>query len=160
MIEREAVGRDDVADLILVNFKTLDYVAHRWGPDSDELAAAATDLDRALGRILAALTSAVGAGRFVVVVVSDHGMPGEPAASGAERHYITDVVDDLHARFDPDEARIVQYYGDPADNQIFIDRERLEGLGFTLAAVADHIAALPFIFSAYTEDEVAAASRR
>ena len=160
MIEREAVGRDDIADLILVNFKTLDYVAHRWGPDSDELAAAATNLDRALGRILAALTSAVGAGRVVVVVVSDHGMPGEPAASGAERHYITDVVDDLHARFDPDEARIVQYYGDPADNQIFIDRERLEGLGFTLAAVADHIAALPFIFSAYTEDEVAAASRR
>ncbi len=160
MIEREAVGRDDIADLILVNFKTLDYVGHRWGPDSDELAAAATELDRALGRILAALTSAAGADRVVVVVVSDHGMPGEPAANGAERHYITDIVDDLHARFDPDEARIVQYYGDPADYQIFIDRERLEGLGFTLADVADHIAALPFIFSAYTEDEVAAASRR
>ena len=160
MIEREAVGQDDVADLILANFKTLDYVAHRWGPESDELAAAAAGVDRALARVVEALDRAAGAGRFVVIVVSDHGMPGEPGPNGTARHYIDDIVGDLHARFDPAEASIVLYYGDPADNQIFIDRERLERLGFTLADVADHLAAQPFIFAAYTEDEVAAASRR
>ena len=160
MIEREGVGADDVTDLLLVNFKTLDYVAHRWGPESDELDAAAVELDQALGRTVAALEASAGEGRFVVVVVSDHGMPGEPEARGGGRHYTSDIVDDLHAQFDPQDARTILFYGDPADNQIFVDRDRLRSRGFALDDVAAHLQALPFIFAAYTEDEVAAASVR
>ena len=33
MIEREPVGDDDVADLILLNYKGADFVGHRYGPD-------------------------------------------------------------------------------------------------------------------------------
>ena len=157
MIERERVGQDEISDLVLANFKTLDYVGHRWGPNSDELAAALRDLDRELGRVVAALESAAGPDGFVVIVTSDHGTPGEPEAPEQGRYYITDIIETIHNRFDPDERRTVLYYGDPADNQIFIDRSHLNDLGFNLGDIATHLEALPFIFAAYTEDEVAAA---
>ena len=48
MIEREPLGADEVTDLLLVNFKTPDYVGHRYGPDSPELAATLAALDRDL----------------------------------------------------------------------------------------------------------------
>src|SRR5687768_3851162 len=35
MIEREPVGADNVADLILLNYKGADFVGHKYGPDSD-----------------------------------------------------------------------------------------------------------------------------
>src|SRR3990172_6661987 len=34
MIEKESVGKDAVPDLLLVNFKTPDYVTHQYGPES------------------------------------------------------------------------------------------------------------------------------
>ena len=34
MIEREPVGEDNVADLILLNYKGADFVGHKYGPDS------------------------------------------------------------------------------------------------------------------------------
>ncbi|HAK55651.1 MAG TPA: hypothetical protein DCP38_09245 [Acidobacteria bacterium] len=160
MIEAEGVGHDATPDLILANFKTLDYVGHRWGPDSEELRSALRTLDAELGRILAALEAVAGPEEVVVVVVSDHGTPAEPDPPATDRRYITDIVDGIHDRFDPDERRVVFFYGDAADNQMFIDRDRLSDLGLDLDAVAAHIEALPYIFSAYTEDEVAAASGR
>ncbi|MBU23393.1 MAG: hypothetical protein CL476_09870 [Acidobacteria bacterium] len=146
--------------MVLVNFKTLDYVGHRWGPDSEELGSALRALDAELGRIVRALETAAGPEEIVVVIVSDHGTPAEPDPPATDRRYITEIVDGVHDRFDPDERRVVFFYGDAADNQIFIDRDRLSDLGFDLGAVAAHIEALPYIFSAYTEDEVAAASGR
>jgi hypothetical protein len=46
LIEREPFGADDVSDLVMVNLKTPDYVGHRFGPDSPELAATLAALDR------------------------------------------------------------------------------------------------------------------
>ena len=160
MIEREGVGDDEVPDLILVNFKTPDYVAHQYGPASDEQRAALHELDRELGRVLESLDRHVGRARYVAVFTGDHGMPADPEADGHRRHYVTDIVEALHDRFDPEERRVVLFYGDPADNQLFIDTPRLRVLGWALTEVADYMASLPFIFAAFSEDEVAAAVRR
>src|SRR5439155_12586827 len=45
MIDGEAVGADETADLVLVNFKTADFVAHSYGPDSSELRETLAELD-------------------------------------------------------------------------------------------------------------------
>ena len=47
------------------------------------------------------------------------------------------------------------FYGDPADNQIFVDTERVEELGLTLDEMAAYLETLPFISAAFTETEVA-----
>lgn len=160
MIAREQIGADTVTDLILVNFKTPDYVAHQYGPASAELRAALAALDRELARVVVALDEAAGPEGYVIAISADHGMPPDPAVTGSGRHYVEDIVDLVHDRFDPDGRRLVLFYDDPADNQIFVDTERLAGLGSSLDQIANYLGSLPFIFAAYTEDEVAAAIDR
>ena len=52
MIEREPVGEDNVADLILLNYKGADFVGHKYGPDSNELRVTLGEMDRQLARML------------------------------------------------------------------------------------------------------------
>ncbi len=52
----------------------VDHAGHDFGPDSPEVAAAAADLDRTLGSLVAAIDRLNLAGRTTVVLVSDHGM--------------------------------------------------------------------------------------
>lgn len=160
MIEREPLGADDIADLVLVNLKTPDYVGHRYGPDSPEIHEALAALDRDLAAVTAAVDAKVGPDRYVVAVTADHGMPPEPDASrGQARHYTDDIVKLIHEKFDPGQSKLVKHY-EPENAQIAIDPARLRELGLSLDALARYLEAQPFIFAAYTEQEVGRAAAR
>ena len=77
-------------------------------------------------------------------------MPKEPPPGG--RHYAEDIVRLLHERLDP-EGKLVTHYG-AENSQFFVDRRRLAELRLTLEQVRDAVQALPFVFAAFTEDEV------
>src|SRR5205085_2804447 len=83
MIEREPVGADNVADLILLNYKGADFVGHKYGPDSSELRVTLGEMDRHLTRILRALEAKVG-NNYLLAVTADHGMPSEPSSPTAD----------------------------------------------------------------------------
>jgi len=152
MIEGEPIGADDVPDLVLANFKPVDYTAHAYGPDSPELHEAVAEIDRSVGRVLDAMTKKVGADGYLVAITADHGMPPEPPA-GRARHYNNDMAKLIHDRFDP-EGKLVVYYG--AENgQIYIDEARARTLGVTMTQIRDLVLTQPFILYAYTEEEVA-----
>jgi hypothetical protein len=158
MIEREPLGADDVADLVFVNLKTPDYVGHRYGPDSPETRDTLAALDRDLAGVLAALDAKVGRDRYVTAITADHGMPPEPdGRRGQGRHYTDDVVKRLHQKFDPGQSKLVRHY-EPENAQLAIDRARLQELGLSLDALARYLEAQPFIFAAYTEQEVGRAA--
>jgi predicted AlkP superfamily pyrophosphatase or phosphodiesterase len=151
MIEKEPIGADDVTDLVLANFKPVDYVAHAYGPDSAELRAAVAEVDRSVGRVLEAVSAKTGPDGYLVAITADHGMPPEPAA-GRGRHYNTDIMKLIHERLDP-EGKLVTYYG--AENgQIYVDETRARALGVSMSQVRDLMQSLPYILYAYTEDEV------
>ena len=156
LIESQPVGADDVPDLLLLNFKGADYVGHKHGPASKELAATLAEMDRQLDRILKAVDERT-AGRYLVAMTADHGMPAEPAGEG-RRHFAPAIVEGIHARFDP-EKKLVTYY-EPENSQIFIDRDRLAALKLTLDELAAYLRTQPFIFAAYTEDDVRRAAAR
>ena len=63
-----------------------------------------------------------------------------------------DVVASIHAKFDPG-GQLIPYY-EPENAQIFVDEERLAGLGLSLKDVVSFLEAQPFVFAAFTEDEV------
>jgi predicted AlkP superfamily pyrophosphatase or phosphodiesterase len=152
MIEHEPIGADDVPDLVLANFKPVDYVAHAYGPDSPELHEAVAEIDRSVGRVLEAMTKKAGADGYLVAITADHGMPPEPPA-GRARHYNNDMAKLIHDRFDA-EGKLVVYYG--AENgQIYIDEARARALGVTMTQIRDLVLTQPFILYAYTEEEVA-----
>jgi predicted AlkP superfamily pyrophosphatase or phosphodiesterase len=159
MIEREPLGADETTDLLLVNLKTPDYVGHQYGPDSPELAAALTALDHDLAGVIAALEAKVGP-RYVLAFTADHGMPPEPdGRRSQQRVYSEDIVKLIHDALDPERGRLVRLYP-PEDMQLTVDRTRLRELGLELGAVRRILEAQPFIFAAFTEDEVRAASAK
>ena len=95
---------------------------------------------------------------YVLAITADHGMPPEPDARlGRQRLYTEDIVKLIHQRFDPEKGGLVRHY-EPENAQLAIDRDRLRDLGLDLDAIRKLLEAQPFIFAAYTEDELARAS--
>jgi hypothetical protein len=155
MIEHEPIGEDDVADLILLNYKCADFVGHKYGPDSEELRATLGEMDRHFARILSALEAKVGKD-YLLAVTADHGMPAEPS-SPDRRHLAPAIIDLLHEKFDP-EAKLLVTSFEPENLQIFVDEERLQSLGLTLRDLARYLESQPFIFAAFTNDDVRGAA--
>jgi hypothetical protein len=158
VLEREAIGTDDVTDLVLVNFKGPDYVGHAYGPASAEIKATLGELDRQIARALAILARKAGDGRLVTAFTADHGMPGEPRPGG--RHYMDDISALIDKRFSPSGGSVVQYYNDAANNEIHLDTAKLAGLGVSLKDVAAFLESQGHFAAVYTEDEVRRAQSR
>jgi predicted AlkP superfamily pyrophosphatase or phosphodiesterase len=157
VLEHEAIGADDVTDLVLVNFKGPDYVGHAYGPASAEVRETLGELDRQIARALSIIRRKAGDGRFVTVFTADHGMPGEPRPGG--RHYLDEIRALIDKRFSPAGGTVVQYYNDAANNEIHMDTSRLRSLGFSLKDVASFLEGQDFLAAVYTEDEVRTAQR-
>ena len=155
MIEREPLGEDDVADLVLLNYKGADFVGHRYGPDSNELRLTLGEMDRNLARIIGALEAKVGE-NYLLAVTADHGMPSAPPE---RRHFASDLVDLLHATFDPEAKQLVTGY-EPENAQMFVDEVRLSRLDLTLSDMARYLETQPFIFAVFTHDDVRLAAER
>ena len=154
VVNESAVGADEVTDFVFVNMKGPDYTAHMHGPESKELQATLVELDRQMAAYLALIDKKAGTGRSVMVITADHGMPGEPKPG--RRFHPDDIVPLINKKFDP-EGRIVQYYGDAANNQLHLDTARIQSLGFSLKDVATFLEGLDMFVAAFTEDEVRAA---
>lgn len=154
----KTLGDDDVTDLVLVNLKGPDYTAHAYGPDSPELRATLAELDRQIASVLRVLDEQAGPGRSVVAITADHGMPAEPLAG--RRHYASDIEAALEEQFDPAGKAVIQYYGDAASGQMYVDTERLRSLGHSLRDIANYLDTLDFVAAAFTEDQVRAAQSR
>lgn len=157
VVNESAVGADDTTDFVMINMKGPDYTAHAHGPESPEQRATLTELDRQLTAYLALIDRKAGAGRSLTVITADHGMPGKPLEG--RRHFTDEITPLIHKRFDP-EGKIVQYYNDAANNQIYLDTPRLQSLGFSLKDVATMLEGLDFVAASFTEDEVRAAQER
>ena len=151
MIEREPVGADDVADLILLNYKGADFVGHKYGPDSNELRATLGEMDRHLTRMLRALEAKVG-NNYLLALTADHGMPSEPS-SPDRRHFAESIVDLLHEKFDPATKQLITSF-EPENSQIFVDEDRLSALRLTLRDLARFLESQPFLFAVFTHDDV------
>jgi hypothetical protein len=158
VLDEAPVGADDVTDLVLVNLKGPDYVGHAYGPVSAEIKAEMIELDRQLTRFLEILERKAGAGRYVVAIAADHGMPGEPKPGG--RHHIGELAKRIDARFSPSGGSVVQYFGDAANLEIHLDTARLRTLNVPLRDVAAFLERdVPFA-AVFTEDEVREAQAR
>jgi predicted AlkP superfamily pyrophosphatase or phosphodiesterase len=155
-IESQPIGEDAVTDLLLLNYKGADYVGHKHGPESRELAATLAEMDLHFARILKGLEAKVGSD-YLIVVTADHGMPSEPRHKDG-RHFAPDIIEDLHARFDPTAKSLITYY-EPENSQIFVDMDRLAALKLTLRELAAFLQSKPFVYAVFTEDEVRRAAK-
>lgn len=65
-------------DLLAVSFSAIDYIGHRYGPNSREMLEALIALDRTIGTLLVGLENQVGRGNLFVALSSDHGIQPLP----------------------------------------------------------------------------------
>jgi hypothetical protein len=159
VMDSEPIGADETTDLVMINMKGPDYTGHAYGPDSAEIRATLTELDKQMTRLLELLDRKAGPGQSVVAITADHGMP--PAPPDGRRVYPDDIVTAIHEKFDPTGKGIVKYYEDAANNQMYIDTARLASLGFSLNDLKRFLEGLPHYAAAvFTEDEVRAAQAR
>jgi hypothetical protein len=154
MIENEPVGADDVTDLLLVNLKAPDLWS-QYGPDYPEMRETLAEQDRQLARILEALEKKAGANRVVVHHCRSRDAPG--TTSPGKRYFNKDIMELVHKKFDPERAALVMHF-DASNNQLFVDKNRLRELGLKLSQIKEYLEAQPFIYAAYTEDEIKNAS--
>ncbi len=81
------LGKNGHTDYLGVSFAALDYVGHKFGPDSHEVQDTLLRLDRTLGQLLRVLDEAVGPGGYVLGLTADHGVapiPESRALAGLE----------------------------------------------------------------------------
>lgn len=72
-IHNEALGQDEVTDLLTISISTTDAVAHKWGTRSMQLDTAYRELDRCLANFLKTLDAAVGRDNYLLFLTADHG---------------------------------------------------------------------------------------
>lgn len=111
-IAGEALGQDEVPDLLSVSFSGTDRAFHAFGPYSWELQDSLLRLDRALSELISAAERAAGGrANLLVVLTSDHGgsaAPEEWAALGMPaqrldpRKLEVDLRKELQERFKGD----------------------------------------------------------
>ncbi|SFZ89312.1 Predicted pyrophosphatase or phosphodiesterase, AlkP superfamily [Flaviramulus basaltis] len=74
-IDAEALGKDDITDVLTVSFSSTDKVGHDFGPNSKEIEDTYLRLDLDLERLFNALDEKVGKGEYTVFLTADHGAP-------------------------------------------------------------------------------------
>jgi hypothetical protein len=82
-IAGEALGRDDVPDILAVSLSGHDYVNHAYGAESRVSHDHTLQVDRALQDFFRDLDEKVGRGNYVAVMTADHGFMPTPEHSMA-----------------------------------------------------------------------------
>lgn len=82
-LDRFALGKDEIPDVLAVSFSSPDYVGHRYGIDGPQVKEQYAALDGVIERLLAAAEKKAGKGRVLLALTSDHGVvPSPEDASG------------------------------------------------------------------------------
>jgi predicted AlkP superfamily pyrophosphatase or phosphodiesterase len=168
MVANTDIGRDDVPDVLAVSFSAVDYVGHRYGPETPEMDDTFVQMDRQVGAFLQALDRWVGKGAWTLALVADHGaalLPEKQAARGLDagridaRAFRAAVVQELVKRWPgTDPSLLIASVEAP---EFYLDYAEGERRGVDAAslerAVADAAARQPGIARAFTRNEILAA---
>ena len=157
-LKEEHLGRHSGTDVLTVSFSSNDLLGHQVGPDAPEVRDMCLQTDRVLGRLLRAVEAEAGAGNYVVVFTSDHGVspkPEELTKRGIPAgRFSRDQV------FQAIEAALSEKYGPgkwivgSADLAPYLNHDLLRDKHAVLSEAqeiaAEAVRKLPYIFRVYT----------
>ncbi len=134
VIRREGFGRDEVPDLLFLNYKAIDTVGHLFSVNSLEMSETLAVQDRELRVLTEFLDREVGGGRWVLVLTADHGHQFDPGASGAFQIGIDQVEARITATLDDgDDVPLIQKL---RPTEVWLNREELRENGYSLVDVS------------------------
>ncbi|MEW4925072.1 alkaline phosphatase PafA [Algibacter sp. 2305UL17-15] len=142
-IDGEALGQDDITDVLTVSFSCTDYVGHNFGVNSKEIEDTYIRLDKDLERFFNALDKKVGKGEYVAFLTADHGAIDVPAYLQSVR--INSGYVDNDARKKVFQKFLMETFGtndiveNISNNQIFLNKEKIKELDLDLDDVQEAI---------------------
>lgn len=140
VIRREGFGKDDVPDLLYLNYKVIDQVGHIFSLNAPEMRDTLRTQDEYLPVLIEILDREVGEGRWAMLVTADHGSTPHPQVSGAFQISASKLSQAINETFGAnDGSPVVEQV---KQTELFIDRERLAEAGATLRDVAEFIMTL------------------
>ncbi len=141
VIKREGFGKDDVPDLLYLNFKLIDEIGHEFTMNSPEMEDSIRIHDDYLPTMIEMLDRRVGEGKWVLLITADHGSTPDPKITGAFRISQSAVFTGLQRTFDLDDdgVRVAELV---KQTEVFINTDELAEHGFTLEDVAEYLMSL------------------
>lgn len=151
LIEMENLGRDNVTDFLAVCYTATDYIGHRFGPSSFEMADAVMRLDKDIEDLLKYLNDNIGKKNILVYFTSAHGISEVPGILESMR------VPSGYFRQDQALSLLKSYlkavYGDGewvkgySEKQIFLNRTLIEDAKIPLEDIQKKVARFLIQFS-------------
>jgi predicted AlkP superfamily pyrophosphatase or phosphodiesterase len=163
-LKGEALGADEICDLLAISFSATDYVGHRYGAHAWETQDIYLRLDLELTRLFEALDKQVGAGQWTCFLTADHGGANVPSLASSAGHPTDywlpgNLEQEVRAALDSllGPGRWLLNF---SNNQFFLDRMAIVEAGGELAQIEEWIALLaledPQVFTAVTAHELEA----
>lgn len=132
-VKGAGLGVDQQTDFLTVSFSSTDYVGHRFGPRSIEVADTYLRLDKTLAGLLTFLDQQVGKGNYLLFLTADHGAVQVPASLMDRNlpggYFNSEVVIDslktfLHQRYGKGDWVI-----DYENQQVYLNHELIDKKG-------------------------------
>jgi arylsulfatase A-like enzyme len=148
--------------VLTVSFSSNDVLGHQVGPDAPEVRDMCIRTDRVLGQLLGAIEAEAGAGNYVVVLTSDHGVapiPEELTKRGvpAGRFSASEVRRTIETALS-EKYGAAQWVLANADLSPYLDHELLRAKHIALTdaveTAAEAVRKLPYIFRVYTSTQL------
>ena len=142
-IINEKLGKSEHIDFLALSFSSTDYIGHKFGPQSVEIEDTYLRLDKNLEDLLLFLDEKIGKNKYTVFLTADHGAVHVPAYLQSLKipaHYLNQqelknyIIEITKKYFKSDE--LVENI---SNNQIFLNQEKIEALGFIKQEVAEKI---------------------
>jgi predicted AlkP superfamily pyrophosphatase or phosphodiesterase len=151
LIEMEQLGKDDITDFISICYTSTDYIGHRFGPSSYEMADAIFRLDREIEDLLKYLLETLGKKNILIYFTSAHGISEIPGILESNR------IPSGYFRQDQALYLLRSYlkatYGDGdwvkgySEKQVFLNRTLIEDAKLPLEEVQKKVARFLVQFS-------------
>lgn len=161
-LQDEHLGRHSGTDVLTVSFSSNDLLGHQVGPDAPEVRDMCIQTDRVFGRLLRAVEAEAGAGNFVVVFSSDHGVApkpeeltkrGIPAGRFSKAEVYQAIEAALTEKYGPGKWILGSAELAPYLNHDLL-REKHAALVEAEDIAADAVRKLPYIFRVYTSAQL------
>jgi len=161
-LKEEHLGQHSGTDVLTLSFSSNDLLGHQVGPDAPEVRDMCIRTDRVLGKLLQAIEAEAGAGNYVVVLSSDHGVApkpeeltkrGMPAGrfSSAEVYGAIDKA--LSEKYGPGKWVVGNAELSPYLNHELL-REKHAAVSEAVEIAAEAVRKLPYVFRVYTSTQL------
>lgn len=161
-IKKLGIGKDDVPDVITLNFSSNDYLGHRFGPYSPEVMEMSIATDRSVSRLLNFLDRNVSGGlnSVLFVLTADHGVVPVPEDLIARKipGGRTGAEFETNLRKETANAIGVDCIAAFSDGFIWLDRKKIAEKGITLEAAQNAVGKIlsdsPLVFRTYASSSL------